>query len=241
MKKLYEKSPIWFALAWIIVYVVGTSIADGVSETIGIEKSITFVLHIVLSVIALVWLKKNGLYREFGLCKSDVPASRFLYYIPLVIMVSCNLWFGVTLNLSVHETYLYVCSMICVGFLEELIFRGFLFKAMAKDNIKAAIIVSSITFGIGHIVNLINGSGAQLIPNLCQVCYATAFGFLCVLIFYKGKSLLPCIIAHSVMNALSAFANEANKSQSADIMVSVILCVIPLVYIGVLLKTLPKE
>lgn len=61
------------------------------------------------------------------------------------------------------ETALYVLSMLCVGFIEELIFRGFLFKAMAKDGIKSAIIVSSITFGLGHIINLVNG--AELLPT----------------------------------------------------------------------------
>ena len=64
--------------------------------------------------------------------------------------------------------------MINVGFLEEIIFRGFLFKMMKKDNVKSAIIVSSITFGIGYIVNLLNG--ADFIPSLLQVFYAIAIG-----------------------------------------------------------------
>ena len=64
--------------------------------------------------------------------------------------------------------------MINIGFLEEIIFRGFLFKMLEKDNVKTAIIVSSITFGMGHIVNLLNG--ADLVPTLLQVCYALAIG-----------------------------------------------------------------
>jgi len=94
--------------------------------------------------------------------------------------------------------------MIGVGFLEEIIFRGFLFKMMAKDNIKSAIIVSSLTFGIGHIVNLLNG--ASFIPTLIQICYAVSFGFLFVTILIKGKSLWPCIIAHIVINSLGIFS-----------------------------------
>jgi hypothetical protein len=38
--------------------------------------------------------------------------------------------------------------------IEEVIFRGFLFKALQKDKLSVAIIVSSVTFGFGHIVNL---------------------------------------------------------------------------------------
>lgn len=93
--------------------------------------------------------------------------------------------------------------MLCVGFIEEVIFRGFLFKAIAKDNLKSAIIISSVTFGVGHLVNLFNRSGMDLVSNLCQICFAIAVGFLLVTIFYRGGSLLPCIITHSAINTLS--------------------------------------
>ena len=99
--------------------------------------------------------------------------------------------------------------MFNVGFLEEIIFRGFLFKMMAKDGLKSAIIVSSLTFGLGHIVNLLNG--ADFISTLMQVCYAVSIGYLFVVIFHKSKSLVPCIITHSVFNAVSIF-NDGSTS-----------------------------
>lgn len=240
MNKLYRKSEIWFSVLWIIFYVVGTSAADIISEKIGVQKSVSAVYLIVLSTVALIWLAKNRLFKEYGLCRPTQKASRFLYYIPLILLCTCNFWYGVRLNLSVHETVLYILSMICVGFLEELIFRGFLFKAMAKNGIKSAIIVSSLTFGVGHIVNLINGSGADLLSNICQVCYAITFGFMCVIIFYKGGSLLPCIIAHSTINSLSVFVNEANQTTQSQITVSAILFFGALIYALILLKTLSK-
>lgn len=240
MQKLYQKSEINFAIFWIVIYVVGTSIADTVSETIGITKIITVVFHILLSVLLLTWTGKYKLYEKYGLCKPRIQASKFLYYIPLMVLATCNLWLGVALNLSVTESALYICSMICVGFLEELIFRGFLFKAMSKNNIKSAIIVSSITFGIGHIINLINGSGADLIANICQICYAIAIGYMFVIIFYRGKSLLPCIITHMVFNSLSVFAKQENWNNANQIIVSIIICAIAITYTFILQKTLPK-
>lgn len=240
MNKLYEKSEIGFAIFWIVLYVVGTSLADGFSGAIGTEKLVTFVFHAVLSAVAFLWVKKNGFFKKYGLCKTDIKSSKFLYYIPLVIISTCNLWLGVKMNLPLHETLLYMGSMLCVGFLEELIFRGFLFKAMAKDNVKSAIIVSSVTFGIGHIINLINGSGADVLSNICQVVYAMAAGFLFVIIFYKGKTLLPCIITHSVVNCLSVFANE-DITPMVEITTAVILTVLEISYSIILLKTLPKE
>lgn len=241
MNKLYQKSEIWFAIIWIIIYVVGTSIAENVSEAIGVSKSLTLVFHIAMTVIVILWLNKNSLFREYGFCKPNAPASKFLYYIPLLIIVSCNLWFGVTMNLSVAESVFYAGSMICVGLLEEIIFRGFLFKAMAKDSVKAAIIVSSITFGIGHIINLFNGNSDDPVATICQIIYAIAIGFLFVIIFYRGGTLWPCIITHSAVNALNVFADESGMTDERQIITAIILTVIPLVYVIILNKTLPRR
>ena len=78
---------------------------------------------------------------------------------PLVLLASANLWWGVRMNYSPAETALYVVSMLCVGFLEEVIFRGFLFKALCRTSVKQAVVISSVTFGIGHIVNLLERAG----------------------------------------------------------------------------------
>jgi membrane protease YdiL (CAAX protease family) len=101
---------------------------------------------------------------------------------------------------------------------------------MAKNGVKSAIIVSSVTFGIGHIVNLINGSGAELIPNLLQVVYAMAVGFTFVMIFYKTKSLMPCIITHGVFNGLSAFSNEAAITPQREIFSGIAIAIVAIVY-----------
>ena len=87
--------------------------------------------------------------------------------------------------------------MLWVGFLEEVIFRGLLFKAIAKDNVKTALIISSVTFGLGHLLNLVNGSGAGIAENLLQVTGAIAIGFLFVILYYRGGRFFPCIIKDS--------------------------------------------
>lgn len=239
MKRFYEKHELAFAIIWIVVYVNLFSMADNASRAIGTEKLITFPVAAAMSLVLLLWLKKNGLFEKYGLCAPKASARQFLYYLPLLLIVSCNAWFGLQLNMSVVESLLYVLSMLCVGFLEELIFRGLLFKAMCRDSVKAAIIVSSITFGLGHIVNLFNGSGAELLATLCQVCYAVAAGFMFVIIFHRGGSLIPCIAAHSGINMLSAFAVETQGA--AEIMSALALCIISGGYALILLRTLPKK
>lgn len=239
MKKFYDKHELAFAIVWIIVYVNLFSMADNASRALGTEKLITFPVAVLMSLVLLCWLRRHGLFEKYGLCASKAKARQFLYYLPLLLIVSCNAWFGLRLNMSVLESVLYVLTMLCVGFLEEVIFRGLLFRAMCRDGVKAAIIVSSITFGIGHIVNLFNGSGAGLFATLCQVCYAVAAGFMFVIIFYRGGSLLPCIAAHSGINMLSAFGVEAGNK--GHVFTALALCIISLGYAVYLNKTLRWE
>ena len=226
LKKLYEKSRILFALAWIIAYVVLASAGDHISEDLGIPKIVTLPILLALSAVLCFFVSKHGLTGKYGLCKARLPAAKMLFYIPLLLLLTVNLWYGIRINQSPLETVLYILSMLCVGFLEEMIFRGLLFQAMAKDGLKSAIIVSSVTFGIGHIVNLFNGSGAELLPNLLQIMYAMAIGFTFVMIYCKTKSLMLCIIIHSVFNGLSAFANEAAITPHHQILSGVLLTVI---------------
>ena len=232
MKHLYEKSELTFSLIWVGLYVALFSIADNLSRSVGIEKVLTAPLCIVFVVVLYGWIHRNGLLKKYGLCSFDGKARDYFYFIPLFVIGSCNLWNGVQLNCSPMETALYVLSMLCVGFIEELIFRGFLFKAMAKDGIKSAIIVSSVTFGLGHIVNLLNG--AEFLPTLLQVIYATAIGFLFTILFHKGKCLWPCIITHSVVNSLSVIGMEGTTTEK--IISAVILTAVSLGYAVLIYK-----
>ena len=239
MKKIYDKNELNFALIWIGIYVVLMSVGDSVSSSVGISKLVTAPVCIVLTIIIYLWISKNELKEKYGLCPFKENAKKYLYFVPLVLLASTNLWWGVKLNLTLAETVLYVISMLCVGFLEEVIFRGFLFKALCKDNIKTAIIISSVTFGIGHIVNLLNGH--EIVETLLQVCYAVAIGFVFTIIFYKGKSLWPCIITHSVVNSLSAFANKEGAPEWRGIVGSIFIIVVSVVYAMYIIKRMKER
>lgn len=241
MKKIYEKSELTFAIAWIVIYCVLQSLANPLNKMIGIESSASAIFCIIQTVTLFYFMKKNRLLKQYGICKTSIPARQFLYYIPLIILATRNLWNGVTIKFSLSSTICNIACMLCVGFVEEVIFRGFLFKAIAKDNIKTAIFISSVTFGLGHLLNLINGSGMGLAENLFQIVGAILIGFLFVILSYRGGSLLPCIIAHSVINASSTFANETGLTVEKHIAFNLIMFAITAVYALALTKTLPKN
>lgn len=241
MKKLYEKNELTFSIMWIVVYCVLQSLANPLNKVIGIEYAASAVFCILQTIVLFNFIRKNKLQERYGLCKSSVPASRFLYYVPLIILATGNLWNGAAVNYSLPETVCRITCMLCVGFLEEVIFRGFLFVSIAKENVRSAIIISSVTFGVGHLINLFNGSGMELVNNLCQICFAIAVGFLLVTIFYRGGSLLPCIIVHSAINTLGTFANDTDLTMQMNLLHIFALILITVAYTLILTKTLPRK
>lgn len=208
MKKLYDKEPVWFAVIWIIVYVLAFGNADSLSEAIGFPKLLTCIVGFVLSVVLFLFIRRNKLMEYYGLC--GLKNKNLLFLIPMAVITSVNFWSGVTCNYGALETLLFILSMCFVGFLEELIFRGLLFKAMCKTNLTTAVIVSSLTFGAGHIVNLLLGE--PVFETALQLVYASAIGFFFTAVFLRTGSLLPCIVSHILVNATSAFARSPSPA-----------------------------
>jgi len=213
MRKLYEKNELTFALVWIGLYVIVMNIAlqfcggfdDLASKTVT-QVLVPVICICVLAMVSTVWILGNGLSEKYGLCRFKGNWKRFLYFIPLIIMSCVNLKNGLGLTAPLAVSLLMMLNLSVAGYVEEIIFRGFLFRAMAKDNLRSAILVSAITFGAGHIVNLANT--ADTLGVLLQVCYAIVIGFLYTIIVYKGGSLWPCIASHMFVNGSSTFALE---------------------------------
>ena len=209
MKKLYEKSEITFAILWIVIYTVGIGT---LKSNFGLDSPWQMLGLIVLSAAMFLFVNRNGLMEKYGLAGWAKNSKAMLWFIPLWSLSCLNLFSGSRPDYPVPGLIYAAVSMAFVGFAEELIFRGFLFKAMLKDgSAKAAVIVSSVTFGLGHIVNLFTGQ--DLIETLGQMVFAVAVGFVFTLVFYKSGSLLPGILAHSFIDVTSVFASDKGSLQ----------------------------
>lgn len=215
MKKLYEKSEIWFAVVWIVIYVVLTGTLRG---TFGDDSPLPLLGVLLLSAVLTVFIRRNGLSEKYGF-KAVGNYKAFLYFFPFIILATVNFWPGFSVHYSMPGQLFAVLTMALVGYMEELLFRGLLFRAMEKDNVRSAIIVSAVTFGAGHIVNLLTGQGTA--DTVLQIAYAVAIGFSFVMVFYKSGSIIPCILTHSLIDVTSTFSGPSTKA--LDIAVAVII------------------
>ena len=213
MKKLYDKSELSFALIWIGLYVIGMNIAlqfcggfDNLAEKTVLQLLPAVACALALACASTVWIVRHGLTEHFGLRRFQGKLRTFLWFLPLILMSCTNLKNGLAFPASMAVSLLMAVNIGVSGYVEEIIFRGFLFRAMAKNGLRSAIIVSAVTFGAGHIVNL--GNTSDTLGVLLQVGYAIVIGFLYTVIVYKGGSLWPCIASHVFVNASSVFARE---------------------------------
>ena len=227
MKKLWDRSEISLAVLFIVIYVMGNSLLDRASERLGIEMVLTLPFDLVLIAVMLAFIRRNGLREYYAICAPRTPARQMLFYIPMIVVSTVNIWFGIVFNKNFKEGLVYFLAMIATGITEELLFRGFLFRAMSRRNLRAAVILVSVLFGAGHLVNFLNGSGMTPLENICQVFYAVAVGFLFVAVLIRSGSLIPCMIAHAAFNALSVFANDPMQ-EKYQIPIALSLCVISL-------------
>ena len=204
MRRLYEKKEILFAVLWIVVYCV---VLGTVRGNFGDESICMLIALLVFTAGIIVFVKTNHLEGKYGLAGWPKDMKKYLFFIPMWILATGNIWDGFAPSYQGAELVIAALSMILVGFVEEMIFRGFLFKAMMEgDKTVVAIIVSAVTFGVGHIVNLFTGQAG--FSTVMQIIFAISWGFILTMVCYKGGSIIPCIIAHSLIDVLSLFGAD---------------------------------
>ena len=223
--KLYKKNEILFAVLWIVVYCLLTIPIRG---ELGDDSPWMLVSLLAIAMGIALFVKKNHLEEKYGLTGWPKNTKKYLFFIPMWFLVTGNLWGGFALAYPGMRQVCAVLSMLLIGFVEEMLFRGFLFKALIpKDGIKLAVVISAVTFGIGHIVNLFAGQAD--LETVIQVFFAIAWGFLFTLVFHRSKSLLPCILAHGLVDAFSMFARSNLTMEwiymGATIVVSAAYCI----------------
>lgn len=227
MIKLYKKDEVTFAIICILIY-CGLTIP--IRGQFGDDSIFMLISLLIIATGLTIFIKKYKLEEKYGLKSFPKNPRKYLYFLPIWILTTGNLWGGIKLsNFGMSELFA-ILSMILIGYIEEIIFRGFLFKGMLpKDGVKTSIIVASVTFGIGHIVNLI--AGQTDIETIAQIIFAISWGFMFTSTFYKSKSLIPCILSHSLVDAFSRFSCENPTANWIYIISTVIIAILYCTYL----------
>ncbi len=234
MHKLYEKFEVLFAVLWIVVYCLVTI---PIRRDLGDESIWMLVGLLAIASGMTVFVKTDHLEEKYGLTGWPKEMKTYLYFIPVWILVTGNLWGGFSPSYKGAAQVFAVLSMLLIGYIEEMLFRGFLFKALIpRDGIVLAFILSAVTFGIGHIINLFAGQTDR--ETVLQVIFAVSWGFIFTMVFYKSGSLIPCIFAHGLVDVFSKFAVDTERGDQIYTGVTIVVAIVYGLYLG---RSLPSR
>ena len=228
MRRLYEEHETLFAVLWIIAYCL---VMAPIKGKFG-YGSVWMLLALVLFAAGITaFVRTYHLEKKYGLAGWPRNMKKYLYFLPLWLLATGNLWDGFSLSYQGVTLVIATLSMILIGYVEEMIFRGFLFKAMLSGGkTVTAIIVSALTFGIGHIVNLFAGQAS--FETVMQILFAVSWGFLFTMVFYKSGSLIPCIIAHAMIDVFSLYGADSARGDWIYIGVTIVVAIIYCIYLS---------
>lgn len=207
MKRLYEKNEVRHFLVWLAIYLGVGIVVINIGAAVGIsEHDVVALPLLALAVVMLVYLHRTGIGAEIGLgTPPAVPAPRMWFYLPLLLLVGMPLTSGLRHDLAALAVGAIVVHYVAVGFLEEVLFRGLLLRAMLNKRRPVwAVVISALTFGIGHVVSLLIGQSAQ--DTVWQIINATFVGLIFTLVVIATASLTMVIIAHMLYNIIAALS-----------------------------------
>lgn len=176
---------------------------------------------LLYTLLLIRWIFRSGNARDVGLCIQPLLfPGKWLYLLPLFLLPCYNLLTaeGFTIGLPSFLLMLSVCVT------EEIFFRGFLLRFLAKRNITAGLLLTNILFALFHLVNLTRGAdpGYTLIQTVCAfaagLCYSTAA--------IRSGSLLPCMAAHFLTNITGSSTSVQSGWKSAGLWlcIAIYLC-----------------
>lgn len=228
MRKLYETKPVLFAVLWIVLYCV---VMAPIRGRFG-DDSVQMLLGLVaISTGLLLFISANRLQGELGFDRWIQNGRKILWLLPIWILSTGNLWSGLGLKYTGVNAVMATLSFLLVGFVEETIFRGFLFNGMRRTgSLTAAVIVSAVTFGMGHLVNLFTGQAT--LDTLLQMVFAVAWGFLLTYAYLKGGSLLACILIHGVIDAASVFSRDNVVGDTVFMVATILTAIVYCLYLS---------
>lgn len=126
---------------------------------------------------------------------------------------------------SVSTIFGFIFYNLAIAVSEEFLFRGIIFTQMLdswkakKGFIWAAIIVSSVIFGLRHFLNLITTPNV-IITTVGQVLFTFMAGFYLCAVYLRTRNIWVCIIIHFLEDFFTGFwamvSTSAAVAQTVD-------------------------
>ena len=145
MKKTFKKNETLFCILLIVIYIVVNSYC---MQNFGISDYRSTLINTIFSILLILLIKILRKTSYYGLIKAK-NTKKFMCFIPLLLIVSVNLWNGININNSIIEIVFYILTMINIGFIEEIL-EGKVKKSSSSTdcNIPLSMGIPAIAIGV---------------------------------------------------------------------------------------------
>ena len=153
-----------------------------------------------------------------------------------MVNLGLTFWKFGTGNIAANfDTFLFlkeVALLIFVAVAEELFFRGLLFRELIfgfKYKPVLSAIVVSMLFGALHLLNIF--SYATLPYAIVQSLCAFAISFNLSAIYYRCRTIIPCIVIHSAINITSIGLDSGVEKLSLSSLEASVFLMVAVLYL----------
>jgi len=216
----------------LIVFVAGGSAYVSIAElTHPLAPFLGFAPIALFLFIYLLVKKRWSTFYFSGL--SNLTAKQWLEYVPLLLILIVLLIGnqGFQSQPASFFIYLLLSQLLLVGFVEEVLFRGIMLRALVQKGTMYAVIVSSVLFGVTHALQALGGQSLQ--DTLLQIAYAFLIGFVLALLVVRNRAIILTIVFHGLHN----FINFTGNTPSTHVYDYIVLAILVAQLVWLLIST----
>ncbi len=193
-----QRRPMLFVVLLLLVILVTFFLAGAITFQLTLSTlAMTLMADGVLALIAILLLTRLHWWREVGFRLPSNPHSLWFFTVPCLPIILNIAFLGVGYP-GTERLLLFLVIALLVGFVEETYFRGMILRALLIRGPWQAVIISSLLFGMMHVLNV--AAGANLAATLLQVVYAVAIGLMYAALALRTQTILPLIVIHGLID-----------------------------------------
>src|SRR5947209_2908844 len=202
MKRSFpQRRPLLFVvLLLLVIYFLAGAITIQLKLT---SVAMALMADGLLALIAIFLLTRHHWCRDVGFRLPSNPRSLWFFALPCLPIILNIAFLGIG-NPGIGGLLLFLAAASFVGFVEETYFRGMMLRVLLRRGPWQAVIISSLLFGIMHLLNV--AGGANLVATLLQVVYAVAIGLMYAALALRTRTILPLIVIHGLTDFFAFIA-----------------------------------
>jgi membrane protease YdiL (CAAX protease family) len=240
--KRVSKRQVCLGIALVSIILLFVCEIFGFSSLLGLEEGSRLAISLDMSVTrALGGVAFLAMLINLGYKVLDPKKSLFwrsiLISLPAFVIAVNNFPFSTVISGEARVTegapmlllLLFECLM--VGFFEEMAFRGVIFLRILKKNPEdklwqfLSIVLSSVIFGLVHLVNLLESSPGAV---FLQIGYSALIGAMCAVILLKTANIWLCVVIHGLYNFAGAVIPRMGEGRVWDTFTVVLTVIVSL-------------